>query len=85
MVQKDSEIRVNLQPTDEMYRDYMSKLKELERFEFEKQRADIQLQYERDAESEAEYRARLRKADADFAEQQVPSDWSWRSNSRQYS
>ena len=73
MVQEDSEIRVNLQPTDEMYRDYMSKLKELERFEFEKQRADIQLQYERrDAESEAEYRARLRKADADFAEQQVP-------------
>lgn len=73
MVQKGSDIRVNLQPTDEMYRDYMSKLKELERFEFEKQRAEIQLQYERrEAESEAEYRARLRKADADFAEQQIP-------------
>ena len=73
MVQKGSEIRVNLQPTNEMYRDYMSKLKELDRFEFEKQRAEIRLQYERrEAESEADYRARLRKADADFAEKQVP-------------
>ena len=73
MVREGSEIRVNLQPTDDMYRDYMSKLKELEQFEFEKQRADIQIQFERrEAESEAEYRARLRKADADFTEKQVP-------------